>query len=291
MKGGSDLSRIIKFVDREDWRDPFQDAISDHCGEAMEAFDLESGDIGDLLGHHYAGILFGCALEDLMTRRFEPDGLNLVDDYLKRRGWNETVPTKSYLRAIRDSAFSLYEVSEVVSGQSFLARDLVRGGDPVKVTERTATRTLRQWDKIGSRIVPEGNGHVLFGALLPFSHEGADTLLRGLRNAEGKRSRQSKLDIDDDMLASTAPFVTAAWLFDVLPKALGIATPHVVNSDGQEVMLHRVRFPVARGQTHHDIARLLDCEPTLHRENAQCWNWVDSSSTGGRNPRAGVPPE
>lgn len=40
MKGGSDLSRIIKFVDREVWRDPFQDAISDHCGEEMEALIL-----------------------------------------------------------------------------------------------------------------------------------------------------------------------------------------------------------------------------------------------------------
>lgn len=289
MKGGYDLSRIIKFVGREDWRDPFQDAITDQCVEAMEAFDLESDDIAELLGDHYAGILFGCALEDLMTRRFEPDGLNLVDDYLKRRGWNESVPTKSYMRAIRDSAFSLYEVSEVVPGQSFLARDLVRGGDPVKVTERTATRTLRQWDRIGSRIVPEGKGNVLSGALLPFSHDGADALLSRLRSAEGKKSRRSKLAIDDDMLADIAPLFTAAWLFDVLPKAFGLATPQVVNSDGDEIMLHRARFPLARGKTHDDIAQLLDREPALHRENAQFWNWVQGS--GAHKPQSAMKPK
>ena len=36
---------------------------------------------------------------------------------------------------------SLYEVSDVRPGESFLARDLVRGGDPIRVTERTATKT------------------------------------------------------------------------------------------------------------------------------------------------------
>src|SRR3546814_10759833 len=40
------------------------------------------------------GTLRGCAFEDLLTQEFEPDGLNIVDDYLKRRGWNEKAPHK-----------------------------------------------------------------------------------------------------------------------------------------------------------------------------------------------------
>jgi len=43
---------------------------------------------------------------------------------------------------------SLYEVSDVVVGESFRARDLVRGGAPVRVFERSATRSLSQWDRI-----------------------------------------------------------------------------------------------------------------------------------------------
>jgi hypothetical protein len=39
---------------------------------------------------------------------------------------------------------SLYEISDIVGGVSFLARDLVRGGDPVRVFERSATRSLSQ---------------------------------------------------------------------------------------------------------------------------------------------------
>ena len=64
---------------------------------------------------------------------------------------------------------SLYEVSEMVPGKSFLARDLIRGGDPVKVSEGTATNTLKQWDRIAARIVPVLGKTVLAGGLLPFS--------------------------------------------------------------------------------------------------------------------------
>lgn len=38
---------------------------------------------------------------------------------------------------------SIYEVSAIVPGEGLRARDLVRGGEPVLVTGRTATRTLK----------------------------------------------------------------------------------------------------------------------------------------------------
>ncbi|WP_267931683.1 hypothetical protein [Cereibacter sphaeroides] len=35
--------------------------------------------------------LWGCAFEDFLSRRWEPDGQSVVDVYLKRRGWSEKV--------------------------------------------------------------------------------------------------------------------------------------------------------------------------------------------------------
>jgi hypothetical protein len=287
MKSGYDLSRLIKFTLREDWRDALEDAMADHLGLAEEEFGVEFEEIGDILGDHYEGLLFGCALEDLMTRRFEPDGINLVDDYLKRRGWNETAPAKAYMRALRDSVCSLYEVSDVVPGQSFLARDLVRGGEPIRVTERTATRTLKPWDKISARIVPERKGHVLSGALLPFSAEGADTLLTGLRKAEGKRRKSAPLDIDDETLATIAHLFTTGWLYDVLPKALGLQRPVIQNSDGDELMFHKVRFRLAKSASPADVAAQINGHPEFSSENDHFWNWLKTST--GSLPRAKGP--
>ena len=64
---------------------------------------------------------------------------------------------------------SLYEVSDVVVGESFLARDLVRGGEPVRVFERSATRSLSQWDRIAARVVSVQGRTQILGGLLPFS--------------------------------------------------------------------------------------------------------------------------
>jgi hypothetical protein len=277
MKVRHDLSRIIKFATRDDWSDALQDALGDHVGEAMQEFDLEFEEISALVSEHYAGVLFGCALEDLMTRRFEPDGENLVDDYLKRRGWNEAALTKVYLRALRDSVMSLYEVSDVVIGEGFLVRDLVRGGEPIGVNEKSGSRTLKQWDRIAVRVVPERKAHILSGVLLPFTAEAANILLDGLRSVEGKRRKSATINIDNETLASIAPLFTTAWLFDFLPKALGLQMPVIQNTDGDELMFHNVRFPLKRGTTANDIAALLDTEPEMSRENEYFWNWLKPS--------------
>src|SRR6516164_8446546 len=114
----------------------------EHFGPARQAFDIEYEAIGAALGGGGDTTLWGVAFEDFLGRQFEPNGRNFVDEYLRRRGWNESAPTKTYMRGLRDSIMSLYEASAIVPEQSFLARDLVRGGEPVLISERTATRTL-----------------------------------------------------------------------------------------------------------------------------------------------------
>jgi len=48
------------------------------------------------------------------------------------------------MSGLRSSVMSLYEVSDVRAGESLLAHDLFRGGEPVRVSEGTATRSLKQ---------------------------------------------------------------------------------------------------------------------------------------------------
>lgn len=280
MKSDHDLSGLFQYAAKDDWSDCLEEALGDHFGPAMIEFDLEHEEIVDLLGEHWAMTLWGCAFEDLLTLEFEPDGANIADDYLKRRGWKETPGARAYIRALRTAVMSLYEVSEVNPGRSFLARDLIRGGEPVLVSEKSATQTLKAWDRIAARIVPIGAKRILAGGLLPFTMEAADSLIDGLRKAEGKRSRRAKLAIDDDTLRGLAHLFTTAWLFDVLPKALGRDAPRLHNSDGDEVVFHKVRFPVAAKATLKAVAAKLDAMTDLQKENAGFWNWLGGRSTG-----------
>nr|WP_243452974.1 hypothetical protein [Polymorphobacter multimanifer] len=206
---------------------------------------------------------------------------NIADDYLKRRGWNDAGPAKLYIRALRSSVMSLYEVSEIEPGTGFLARDLIRGGEPVRISERSASQSLKTWDRIGARVVTVGSKHVLSGGVLSFNIEASDTLIVALSDAPGKRRSRAKPAFDDETLRALAPLISTVWLFDTIPRALGPAVPVLHNNDGEEVVFHRVRFPFTRGTTQALIGERLDAVSVLNRENAQFWNWLGSKSEGG----------
>ena len=282
MRSHGDLTGLIKFLARDDWKSSFEEVLGEHFGPAMQEFDLEYEAIGAALGGGWDMTLWGVVFEDFLGRQFEPDGRNFVDEYLKRRGWNESAPTKSYMRGLQTSIMSLYEASAIVPGQSFLARDLLCGNAPVLISERTATRTLKEWDRIAARIVAQGQKRILAGGVLAFTFEASEQLIAELQEAAVKSPRASrsaraanKPPIADDTLREMTPLFTATWLSDVLPKALGLSRPTLHNSDGDEVVFHEVRFPLAPQTTLNELGEHLTAISSLHRENETFWNWLD----------------
>src|ERR1700730_8741958 len=194
MRSHGDLTGLIKFLARDDWKSSFEEVLGEHFGPAMQAFDLEYEAIGAALGGSGDMTLWGVAFEDFLGRQFEPDGRNFVDEYLRRRGWNESAPTKAYMRGLRNSIMSLYEASAIVPAQSFLARDLLRGGAPVLIRERTATRTLKEWDRIAARIVVQGQKRILAGGVLAFTFEGSEQLMAHLQEALAQSTSSGQQD-------------------------------------------------------------------------------------------------
>ena len=182
-KSAHDLSGLMKYADRAPWDEALAEMLSAHLDPASEATGLEPDAIFEIIGDHWQGPLWGCAFEDLLTQELEPDGGNLIDDYLKRRGWNEKAPNKAYMHALRDTVMSLYEVSEVVPGQSMTLRDLLRDVAPVRVREHGATQTLVNWDKIAARIVDVNGRHGISGG----SVANSDTVSKiGLMYCQGQ---------------------------------------------------------------------------------------------------------
>jgi hypothetical protein len=283
-RAGHDLSGIIKWCAREDWRPRVDAVMAEHFEPAMNAFGLDFQEIGEVLGETWA-VTLGCAFEDFLTRRFGPGDENPVEVYRQRRGWKEPVTARTYMTALRTSLMSLYEASDIIPGQSFRARDLVRGGDPVVVSERTATRTLKTWDRIAARIVEHNGKMLLAGGLLSFTLEASEALFSRLRdrpsNAGAKRyggagALKGWRGSDED-LRRAAPLFTLAWLFDVLPRALRINPPKLFNSDGDEIVFHRVNFPLTEAASAPAIAARLDQLADLRQASASFWNWL-----GGR---------
>src|SRR6266436_514773 len=160
MASASSLYGVMKWLRRDEWNEAFSDLLEKHLRPACSKWDVEIDELSSVIGDDWFMNLWGCAFEDFLTREFA-DNRNIVDDYLKRRGWKESATNKAYMAALRSSVMSLYEVSDIILGESFLARDLIRGGDPIRISEKSATRSLHSWDRIGARVLRLGSKAVM----------------------------------------------------------------------------------------------------------------------------------
>ena len=303
------LGGLFKHLSREEWRVPFNATLDRHLRRACDTFELEADEIVSILGENYfMTTVWGCAFEDFLTQETD-DGGNIVDDYLKRRGWKESASDRAYMQALRHSVISLYEVSNIVPETSFLARDLVRGGEPILISERSATRSLKQWDRIAARVLPIGSKTVISGAVLPFTIDASETLLKILRST-GKRAAKERHklgslvggDPDDPQVAQAlsdmvvlqvgAPAITALWLNNILEHRLNPRLPDVRNGDGDELVFCTLHFPFADAVSPDDIRSVLNERPELSRENNTFWSWIAvgeeaASKQAKKRPRSG----
>jgi hypothetical protein len=214
---------------------------------------------------------------------------------LKRRGWKESAGTRAYIEALRRSSMSLYEVSDIVGGVSFLARDLVRGGDPVRVFERSATRSLSQWDRIAARVVTVLGKTQITGSVLPFSHQLGEEALASIERVRKKAcaeavklARSLGRNVDDsavglvtgvnEVLAGSAFMFSNLWLDDVLRQALNPSLPHLQNTDGEPLEFITVHFQLVSNSNSPAIRAALDDLPPLRKESDAFWNWVEEKA-------------
>ncbi len=294
------LEGLIKWSMRERWADRFEEVLEDHVIPACEETGIEIDDLLPTIGEDlFNTTVWACAFEDFLTREF--DGENAIDDYLKRRGWKESASVRTYMAALRNSVMSLYEVSDVVRETSFRARDLIRGGEPILISERSATRSLKPWDCIAARVVQVGSQMQICGGVLHFERDTADAFLeawRGFARLSNDQKRNLAIeafgdDLDEEMIAdlpvtemlrSCSPMLTTFWLVDTIDR-LQAPRPDLRNSEGDELVLCEARYPLAAKRTAKDIRAVLAARPEFRSADRRTWNWLDtkqaSSASGG----------
>jgi len=285
------LDGLIKWSTRGIWADRFDDVLADHVFPACDEAGLEMDEIVAMMGEElFMSTVWACAFEDFLTREFD-DGENAIDDYLKRRGWKETASVRTYLAALRHSTMSLYEVSDIVPGASFRARDMLRGGEPVLISERSATRSLRLWDRIAARVVPVGGKMQIGGGMLVFDGDKADDFLE-VWHAQEKLSPEERLrlametlgdDLDDEQIAAlsshdmahaSGSLFTAIWLVDVIERLQEPEIPDLRNADGDELIHCVARYPLSKGTKTDEIRTLLQAHDEFSMTGETSWNWI-----------------
>lgn len=172
------LEGIIKWAQRDQWQELFDEFTMQHIDNACEETGIEPQDLIDHLDPVDFSKLWLCVFEDLITA--DIDGLNLADDYLKRRGWKESATARILIRALRQSVMSLYEVTGIRDGEGFLLRDLVRGGEPVWVHEKAGTYGAKELDIFATRLIAINGRTEIGGVTLPFERSRIDAVIDDL---------------------------------------------------------------------------------------------------------------
>jgi hypothetical protein len=297
------LTKLIKFIRRTEWEEAFAEVVEQHLGRACSKFDIEPEEVFDVIGEVAGTILHGCALEDFMARDYE-GGRNVVDEYLKRRGYAESPGARRYMQALQQSVMSLYEVSDIVPGESFLARDLIRRSEPVRVLEVSGTKTLKPWDRICARLIRQGSEWRMGGGVLLYQRKASDFLINILKRIDGKLPADLRelaehmigpegvAAIERDLaettpLALMAPTFTGIWLADTLERTLHPQVPKLVNSDGHPIVMCTTTFPLLPGTSAAACRQALVRMPDLSESDAEVFNWV---RTKGVEPASISPP-
>jgi hypothetical protein len=300
---GSDkaVGAIMKWSERDDWRERRATVFADHFAPVLEDFEITMEEVIDTLGSRVFMQLLGCTLEDFMTCSFEPDERNVVDDYLKRRGWKESAPVKAYLRALQRSVMSVYEVVDTVPGSHLLVRDLIRGGEPIRIEDRLGSQDLVQWDRIAARLLEIKGRIYMSGGVLRLSFDDAAEIAEEVGKLEKKlltevrRSLKregitgvdlAELPAADTVLGEMAPLFTQTWLATMLERLLDQPLPEIRNFDGEPVEFCETRMPVLDGDGLERIAARLDALAELSRDapDRLAWTWLAPSGVGDSNP-------
>ncbi len=284
------IDNLMRWSEKEDWTYYREQVFAEHFDMICDRFGTTEEEIAKLLGDSF-GMVFGCVLEDFFTARFGDEGDNIIDDYLKRRGWREKIPAKRYLAAMRDSTLSLYEVVDLDSGHSMTVRDLVLGGDPIILEEKLGSESAALWDRIAGRIVTVNKKLYFTGSLLLFPQEVADEVLSGIEDMvrslkkrlrkeakkQGKPADINDRELREMFLHASARLFTRTWLSDVLGRA-SEPLPEVRNTDGDELVFSEARFPIT-GELASVIAGL-DAINELERDDPDVmqWNWLGHGS-------------
>lgn len=186
---------------------------------------------------------------------------------------------QQYLRQLASQPLRWYQVTDARPGEGLTLVDLFDPeADPIRVRERTASRTLKAGDTLGARTVEVGDQLELSGAVYPFTTLHTQSLLGILPNLlEDLRA--------EGLTPAEFDFEVAHWLVEQWFAQITLPAPvpqFVDASSGEPLMLTTDHFRIL------DRAALdekLDNCGELEESGDDHWVWYQAGADGLLRPR------
>ncbi len=328
--------RIEQWLNRDEWSWVLDHIFQKFLAEACAEHGVEPAMLPKLLGDSGMFMLSNFLTECALTEPVSPNGndpfadlpgeeadapydldldleddnlTTVIDDYLARRGYRESATAKHYLEALRDTPVSVFEVTDVNPGRNITVRDLLMGGEPVVVNEKSGSKGLKIWDCVAARLV-EVNGRPMFtGSLLPLTRGMANDVvdeISVMREEFAERAAQEEMGEEErtfmepmlDLVAmmQTAELVIYVWLDYYLAQATGSARVYV-NTDGDEIAFSFASFVINAGKRQEAVAALDSVQAFARADEGgedgrAFWNWLAdedaNAETGAEVPESAI---
>jgi hypothetical protein len=268
------------------WSQRLQDVLDEHVLPAASEFGIEREALFDELDD-VAGEVRGAALEDLCTRRYADPPANLVEDFLRKRGYRLPPPAKIYLDVLRNSAPGIYEVVAVAPGRGMTLRDLLIEGEPFDVIEFSGSREVVLWDRLAARVVVHGGKRVFTGVIVLLRDDRGEELLNDLRKllhahferrdsvVTGQTFRAEAAGV----LRDAASLIAVMRIGEILARARR-PPPGLVNRDGDPFESVEASYAFAAKRRKEIVAKL-DAAPALVRVGSRpaMWQWTGTADS------------
>jgi hypothetical protein len=297
------VANLIQWMKREAiWTTRFDALMMVHIESTLNANAMTTEQLRETLGEADSQ-LFGCVFEHLCAERFEEAPTNFVDDYLKRCGWRDSIPSRRYMEALRDASLSLYEITAVQQGSWVEVKDLVQNVPSVRIREHSGSMSMVRWDKIAARVVNYQGEKLFTGVLIRYSTEQVAALMAVINHKvesalNAKNLTRANVNVADvavvnqeianALLSLTAAF-SISWL-DNYFAARHAPRPPIFNFEGDPIHFTETRFVleasantrasvIARLDKQNDMRRVDDAPPT--------WDWLSHDLKAASFDKAG----
>ncbi len=281
------VEHIGRHAGRDEWAAQRREHLATMLGRIPEHFSLDLEGLFEevrRLGHLSSMVAF--IDESFLAAEYGPDRANVTDDYLRRRGWQETPRGREYLQAIRTTPPALYEVCDVAFGEWIEVRDRLRGGSAQRIVEHSGSQTLQRWDCFVARVVHPRDETMLTGGVLSLTRNTADDIEKLFKRAAGRGKKDLAAlarelgvdparfgDVEEAAMWFADRLCFHGWLKGLLDAARR-PLPTLHNTDGDPLLPSSARLPIADGAAK-EIERRMDGLAGWEREEDEepQWTW------------------
>jgi hypothetical protein len=257
------VEHLGRYAGREDWAAYRREHLATMLGPIPAEFDLDLERLFEEVGRlGHGSSMVGFLDESFLAAEHGPDRASVIDDYLRRRGWQETPRAREYLQGIRSTPPALYEVWDVAFGEWIEVRDRLRDEPPRRIVEHSGSQTLQRWDCFVARVVHPRDELMLTGGVLSLTRRTADDIEKLLKRA-GRRGQKEPVD----------SLLFQGWLKGLLDAARR-PLPTLTNTDGDPLLPSTTRLPVAHA-TAIEVERRIDAVAGWERDEGDVpqWTW------------------